>query len=308
VAIDLGQSKLRRAVVRDDLSVEAERTVSSRALSQEDLLALLATEIREVFTERTVAVAVSCASTIDRDGTLVWTGSLPLGGFELRTHLEETFRVPAVVENDGNAAAVGEHRAGAGVGTSDLVLLTIGTGVGGGVILNDRLHRGANGIAGELGHFSVDPRGPRCIPGCSGLGHLDVIASGTALDAAARAAAARHPESGLGRRAAAGAPVDGPAAVELARAGDLVARVAVLRVGRTLGRAACTLVTILDPELVVLSGGAAAAGELLLEPMRRFVRRHGLAPARDRVRIELGRLGDHAGLVGAGILALEAAS
>src|SRR5256884_2521562 len=108
VAIDLGQSKLRRAVVRDDLSVEAERTVSSRALSQEDLLALLATEIREVFTERTVAVAVSCASTIDRDGTLVWTGSLPLGGFGLRTHLEETFRGPAAAGNAGNAARFGD--------------------------------------------------------------------------------------------------------------------------------------------------------------------------------------------------------
>jgi glucokinase len=292
--------------VREDLSVHDERTVSSRDVTQDELLALLGDEIRAVLTEQTAAIGVSCASTIDRErDTLVWTGTLPLGGFALRAHLEKAFGVPAVVENDGNAAAVGEHRTGAGVGTSDLVLLTVGTGLGGGVVLNGRLRRGANGVAGELGHFSIDPRGPRCVEGCAGVGHGEVLASGTTLDAAARAAAERHPESGLGRRAAAGEPVDGPAAVELAQAGDPVARAAVLRIGRNLGRAACTLVTILDPELIVLSGGAAAADELLLEPMRRMVRKRCLEPARDRVRIELGRLGEHAGLVGAAVLALE---
>jgi glucokinase len=283
------------------------RTAPS-TLSRGEVLELLTEQIRASLGELTVAIGVSCASTIDRrNDTLLWTGSLPLAGFPLKAYLEDRFGVPVVVENDGNAAAVGEHLAGAGVGVNDLVLLTIGTGVGGGLIMNGLLHRGASGVAGELGHFTIDPRGPRCIDGCSGLGHLETLGSGTALDAAAHAAAERHPESALGRLAASGAPVDGPAAVEAARTGDAVARAAVARVGRILGRATVTLVNILDPELVLLSGGASAAGELLLEPMRHAVRRHALAPARDRVRIEAGQLGVRAGLVGAAALGLEAA-
>jgi glucokinase len=308
VAIDLGQSKLRAARVADDLTVTEGQTVPTPRASREEVLAFLVERIEAVWSDRTVALAVACATTVDhRTGTLMWAGSLPLDDFPLRTFLEERFSVPVTVENDANAAAVGEHRAGAAVGVANLVLLTIGTGVGGGLILNGALHRGAYGAAGEVGHFTVDSQGPRCLPGCLGVGHLDVIGSGSALDAAARASADRHPGSGLGRRGAAGERVDGPAAVELAREGDAWARAAIARVGRRLGRGGVTLVNILDPELVLLGGGAAAAGDLLLDPLTRVVRRCALAPGRDRVRIEVGQLGADAGLVGAAALALEAA-
>jgi glucokinase len=307
VAVDLGQSKLLCAAVADDLSVVEARSEPTPRTSREAVLDLLVDRIRSAWSERTVAVGLACASTVDyRSGTLVWAGSLPLDGFPIGPFLEDRFGVPVVVENDGNAAAVGEHRAGAGVGVADLVLLTIGTGVGGGLIVNGRLHRGATGMAGELGHFTVDSHGPRCVEGCPGNGHLDVIGSGTALDAAAQAAAMRHPKSGLARLAATGMPVDGAAAVELARQGDPVARAAIARVGRTLGRAVCTLVNILDPELVLLAGGASAAGDLLLTPLTGVVRRRALAPGRDQVRIELARLGQNAGVIGAAALALEA--
>jgi glucokinase len=278
--------------VREDLEVLATANVPTTGLRRDELLALIHNSIGAAWTERTVAVGVACAATVDHAaGTLLWAGTLPLDGFPLRPHLEAETGVPVAVENDGNAAAVGEHRAGAGVGVEDLVVLTVGTAVGGGLILGGRLHRGATGMAGELGHFTVRSHGPRCVDGCSGIGHLDVLGSGSALDAVARRLGA----------------VDARTAVERARAGDPAARAAIARVGRMLGRGACTLVNVLDPELVLVGGGAAATGELLLGPMRGVVRRRALAPARDRVRIELAKLGLEAGLVGAAALALEAA-
>jgi glucokinase len=267
-------------------------TATTSGLARDEVLALLVRSIRAAWTDETAAVGVACAATVEpATGGLMWAGSLPLDGFPLRSHLERELGVPVVVENDGNAAAVGEHRAGAGVGVENLVLVTVGTAVGGGLVLGGRLHRGANGIAGELGHFTVDSHGPRCVEGCPGIGHLDVLGSGSALDAEAR-------RRGLG---------DGRTAVERARSGDPAARAAIARVGRMLGRGACALVSILDPELVLVSGGASAAGELLLAPMRAIVRRRALPPARDRVRIEVALLEERAGLVGAGALALEEA-
>ncbi len=272
VAVDLGQSKLLAASVAADLTVVEAQTVPTPRASREEVLDMLVEQIRCVWSERTAALGLACASTVDHGaGTLLWAGSLPLDGFPIRAFLEDRFGVPVVVENDANSAAVGEHRA-------------------------------------ELGHFTVDSHGPRCVEGCSGFGHLDVMGSGSALDAAARATAVRRRDSGLGRRAAAGHRVDGPAAVELARQGDPWARAAVAQVGRRLGRGVVTLVNVLDPELVLLAGGAAAAGELLLDPLTRVVRRRALAPGRDRVRIELARLGPNAGLIGAAALAWEAAA
>jgi glucokinase len=291
VALDLGQSKLRCATVTPSLDARPTSTSPTRGLRHEQLLALIVETIRGATNDRTVAVGVACAATVDhRTGTLVWAGTLPLDGFRLGEYLERELGLPVVVDNDGNAAAVGEHRAGAGVGANDLVVLTVGTGVGGGLILGGRLHRGATGGAGEVGHFAVDARGPRCVEGCPGVGHLDVLGSGSALTQDAR-------RRGL---------EDARAAVALAREGDPSARAAVARIGRMLGRGVCTLVNVLDPELVLVSGGVAAAGELLLAPMRRVVRRRALAPARDHVRIELGELGDGAGVIGAAALAFEA--
>jgi glucokinase len=292
VAVDLGQTKLLAARVTTGLEV-AERTVVPSPLdSREELLEVLDERIRTHWSEDTVAVALACACTVDhRTGTLRWAGRLPLDGYPIQAYLETRFGVPVVVENDANAAAVGEHRAGAGVGVDNLVLLTIGTAVGGGLIVNGSLCRGFTGAAGEVGHFSVDSFGPRCVDGCRGLGHLDVIGSGTALDEAARAVGA----------------ADARALVELARAGDARARAAVAKVGRRLGRGVATLVSVLDPELVLLAGGAAAAGELLLDPIRRTVERLALPFAVAQPRIELAELGTNAELVGAAALAFDAA-
>jgi glucokinase len=307
VAVDLGQSNLRCASVRSDLTLAGAESLPTPRGSRDELLAKLVERIGARRSRQTAAVGVACAATVEhRTGTLGWAGALPLDAVPLRSFLEDRLGLPVVVENDANAAAVGEHRAGAGIGVGDLVLLTIGTGVGGGLILNGALYRGAWGGAGEVGHFTVDSYGPRCIAGCAGIGHLDVIGSGSALDAAARAAAARRPASPLGRRADAGEAVDGRAAVELALGGDRVARAAIAKIGRRLGRAVVTLVNLLEPELVLVGGGAAAsAGELLLVPLTRVVRRRALAPTRERVRIELARLGPDAGLVGAAALAWE---
>jgi glucokinase len=308
VAVDLGQTKLAVARVRSDLTIAEVRTVATP--DQRDLiLSELTAHIRALWGPDVVAIGLASASLVaDQTRRLLWSGSLPLEGFAVGPFLERQFGVAVAVENDANAAAVGEHRAGAGMGVNHLILVTVGTAVGGGLILNGSLYRGATGVAGEVGHYTVNSRGPRCVDGCPGWGHLDVLGSGTAIDVEAREAAKRHPESLLGQRLAGGHDVDARLAVELARMGDRVAIATIAKVGRRLGHGLVTLVNVLNPELILVGGGASAAGELLISPMRRVIERRALAPARDVVRVEPARLGAHAGLVGAAALAFDAAA
>jgi glucokinase len=167
------------------------------------------------------------------------------------------------------------------------------------------------GAAGELGHITIDVDGPPCPGRCSGRGHLEALASGTAADLLAQELAAKNPDGDLGRAAAAGREVDAKLAVELAAEGPGDARTVLAQVGSHLGEGIASLVNVFNPELVVIGGGFARAGELLFEPARRVVAERGLVPARELVRIVPALLGPEAGLIGAGLIgfeALEAAS
>jgi glucokinase len=232
--------------------------------------------------------------------------NIPLAGLDFRSHLSSRFGLPAAIENDANAAALAEHRFGAGRGTRHMIMLTLGTGVGGGLILDGRLYRGAVGAAGELGHMTLDADGPPCQGTCPGIGHLEALSSGTGADRLAERYAAERPEGDLGRAAAAGRGIDARLASELAAEGPGDAREVLEIVGTYLGVGIASYVNVFNPELVVLGGGFARAGDLLFEPARRYVREHALTPARDLVRIVPAVLGVEAGLIGAGLVGFEA--
>jgi glucokinase len=307
IAVDLGGTKLLVGLVDED-GVVVRRTVRPTPLtSQDDLLAGLEEAVAELASDDAAALGVGIPSTIDQhEGRAVSSVNIPLAGLDFRDRLAERFGMPVAIENDANAAAVAEHRLGAGRGTSHMVMLTLATGVGGGLILGGRLYRGATGAAGELGHITIDVDGPPCQGTCPGLGHLEAFASGSAADRDAERMAAERPDGGLGRAAAAGTRVDARLAVELAATGDADSREVVERAGHYLGIGIASFVNVFNPEVVVLGGGFARAGDLLFEPARRVVAERALVPARDQVRIVPALLGVEAGLIGAGLVARDA--
>jgi glucokinase len=307
IAVDLGGTKLLAGLV-DREGVALRRTVRPTDLSGEDaLLDQIEQAIGEVGSDGFGALGVGIPSRIDqRTGRAVSSVNIPLAGVDLREQLQRRFGVPVMIENDANAAALAEHRLGAGRGTRHMVMLTLGTGVGGGLILDGRLYRGAVGAAGELGHITIDVDGPPCQGACPGRGHLEALASGTAADVLVERLARERPDGDLGRAASAGRPVDARLAVELAAEGPGDAREALEQVGLLLGAGIASYVNVFNPELVVLGGGFARAGDLLFEPARRVVAERALTPARDLVRIVPALLGVEAGLIGAGLVGFEA--
>jgi glucokinase len=309
IAIDLGGTKLLAGVL-DEEGVVVKRTVRPTQVgSQEQLLDELDDAIAELLEEDIRAIGVGLPSTIDqRQGRAVSSVNIPLAGIDFRDHLTSRFGLPAAIENDANAAALAEHRLGAGRGTQHMIMLTLGTGIGGGLILDGNLYRGAVGAAGELGHITLELDGPPCQGACPGRGHLEALASGTATDKLAVERAAEHPEGDLGRAAAEGRAVDARLAVDLAAEGPGDARELLERVGFVLGTAIASYVNIFNPEVVVLGGGFARAGDLLFEPARKVVTERALPPGRDLMRIVPALLGPEAGLIGAGLVGFEALS
>ena len=307
VAVDLGGTKLLAGVLGRD-GVVFERTIRpTDVTSEEALLAELDELIAELVQDGVGAIGVGIPSTIDqRAGCAVFSTNIPLGNVALRDHLSQHFGLPAAIENDANAATLAEHRFGAGRGTRYMVMLTLGTGVGGGIIVGGELYRGSVGASAELGHMTIDADGPPCQGNCPGRGHLEAFASGTAADRLAERLAGERPDGDLGRAAAAGRTVEARLAVELAARGSGDAREVLETVGFYLGVGIATLVNIFNPELVVLGGGFAAAGDLLFDPARRVVAERALAPQRDIVRIVPATLGPEAGLIGAGLVGFEA--
>jgi glucokinase len=220
------------------------------------------------------------------------TANLPFWeDLPLRELLERRLGLPVAVENDANAAALAEHRLGAARGARVSLTVTVGTGVGCGIVVEDRLLRGAHGGAGEIGHLPLGGDGAPC--GCAVEGCVEAEAAGKGLVRAAR-------EAGL-------AAEDAAAVFALAAAGNPVARALVDRMARQLGRMIGAAVNLLDPDVVVLGGGIAQAGEMLLAPVRASVARHALASHVDRLEIVLATLGERAGVMGAGLLAWERA-
>lgn len=319
IGVDVGGTKVAAALVRARLPqpdatgsspvpVVLDRvSAPSRDADAEESLEGIAAVIERLApgAGKLEGIGIGAPSTVDfAAGRLVATVHLPLADVPLRDLMSRRFGVPVAVDNDGAATAIGEWAWGAGVGTSHLVMLTLGTGVGGGIIAGGRPYRGFSGAAAELGHIMVDVDGPPCPGDCPNNGCLEAYVSGTAMGRAAVAEARRRPESSLGRALAAGETVDSRLLTSLGLAGDPDAVEVLTRTGELLGAGLVTLVNAFNPERILIGGGAAAAGELLLAPARRVVAQRALRPGRDEVRVLPAALGADAGVIGAAALAL----
>jgi glucokinase len=242
-------------------------------------------------------------------GRVVSSVNIPLRDVPLRSVMEQRLELPVFVDNDATVAALAEaHDENLNLVARDVVMITVGTGVGGGIIIGGRIYRGATGGAGELGHnlVGVDLAGLVPAPGdFPQPGSLEFVASGHALDRLASQDAERHPESVLGRLRAQGSPVLGADAVEAAQQGDPSARRIVDIWGQRLGIGIANAINTFDPEEVVIGGGAARAGELLLEPAKRVASGYVVPGLGKRTTIRLARHGVQAGVLGAALLALH---
>lgn len=309
IGLDAGGTKLLGGVVEAGGDVLARVRRFWRGEDTPELLDVLVDAIEELrgAVEGGVdAVGVGVPSLVDFErGVSLASVHLPLADVAVRDLLAERLELPVIVDNDANCAVVGEHRLGAARDASDAVMLTLGTGIGGGLVLGGRLYRGGFGAAGEIGHMVVDADGPPCQGGCPNRGCLEALASGSAIGRAGEQAAREEPGSALGRALAGGREITGALVTELGHDGDPAAGRVIQEAGRWLGVGIASVVNVFNPEVVVVGGGVVAAGDLLLEPARAEMRARALAPSRDAVRIVPAHFGEESGLIGAAALALD---
>jgi glucokinase len=312
IGVDLGGTKLLAGALGAGLDVEFRTYRPVLGLDQSQLLDMVAEavdEARSAVDGPVVGVGFGIPCTIDRrTGVAVQAVNLPLHDIAFADVMRERLGLPVVVDNDANCAVFAEARVGVGQGARDVVLLTIGTGIGSGLVLGGELYRGWVGAAAELGHMVVDMDGPPCQGNCPNWGCLESVASGTALVREVALAVGRRPDTPLGRALEEGQALTGPMITEMAHAGDPVARGAIEVIGQRLGVGIANIVNIFNPEVVVIGGGVIAAGEMLLAPAREVMRERALSPGRDLVRVEAAAFGPEAGMLGAALLAREEAA
>jgi glucokinase len=303
LGLDIGGTKLAAGVVDDtgrvcSFRVESTRPEEGAERGLERLFALGRDAVAEAGLDLATLASVGIGSGGPLDalgGTLIAPPHLP-GWLDVPVVAlaEEAFGLPVVLENDATAAAAGEHRYGAGAGTSHMIYLTISTGVGGGIVLDGRLYRGATGNGGELGHVTVDCAGRHC-RGCGRRGCLEAYVSGTSISERAR-------EAGMG-------DVTASEVAAAARTGDDVATAVWDATTEALGCGLTSIVNLFEPQLVVLGGGVVSGtGEQLLAPVRDQVRREAMAPAGRAAQIVGSALGREVGVVGAAAIAYERAA
>lgn len=305
IGVDLGGTKLLLGVLDSASKVAWESRERSTGQSEDELVELLVREIEEARQARpgVGAVGLGIPATIDHDrGVAVSAVNLPLEDLPIRDLVSERTDLPVFVDNDANVAALAEHLHGAARGADNAVMLTIGTGIGGGLILGGEIYRGATGAGAELGHMVIDMDGPLCPGNCPGRGCVEAFASGTALGREGREAAEREPASALGRMRADGRKIDGKAVTEAAAGGDRTAIAVFDLVGGRLGVALASFANIFEPEVIVIGGGVIAAGDLLLGPARRELQERALRPM-NRTPVVAAELGQDAGMIGAAAMA-----
>ena len=310
IALDAGGTKLLWGVVDEDLDVH-HRVMAQwpEPRTRDGVLKLMleAVEDARSVAPDVEAIGAGIPSTVDqKTGVSVGCVHLPLADFPFRDWLEDASGLPVYVDNDVNLAVLGEHRAGAGRGCDDVVMLTLGTGIGGGVVSGGRLIRGATGAATEPGHMTIEADGLPCPGNCPGRGCLEAYVSGPALARMGREYAALAPDYQLGRMLAEKGELTGADVLQAARAGDPGAREALERMGTKLGAGIANLLNIFDPDVVIVGGGLGAnAGELLLEPARRVARERALRPAATRTLIVPAHFKEDAGKIGGALAALQ---
>jgi len=309
IGIDLGGTNLRAAVVNEAGAILGQARTETMAkegpaavLKRLAIVARGAVEEAGLEMTDVAACCVGSPGPLDADeGVVLFSPNLP-GWQDVRVAEEMTraLEVPTYLENDANAAGWGEFWMGAGRGATEMVIYTLGTGVGGCVIVEGNLHRGRDQMAGHLGHAILVPGGREC--NCGAHGCVEQYCSATAVALEAQVATERGLDTGLEDLKI--GEIDARAVSEAALAGSEYCAELLARTGRYLGIAVASVVNILDPQIVVIYGGMAAAGDILLGPCRRAMQEHALSPARERVKIVSAELDDKAGVVGAAGLAL----
>jgi glucokinase len=296
IGIDLGGTKILAARVTRDGEIIHRHERATPHDAQESVIRELEAAVEALLTDDVSAIGFGVPSPIDQvDGLVVECVNLPLQDFKLRDHMRARFSLPVGLDNDANAAAIGEWQAGAGRGVDDLVMLTLGTGLGGGVIAGGRPFRGHRGAGVELGHVVIVHEGRNCQGACQGHGHLEPYVTGLAATAAARETF--------------GPSADAHRLVRLADEGDPEAREIIAEIGRYLGSAMGSFANIFAPELIVVGGGfGVAAWEYLLPSADEILRREALRPMRDLVRVVPAELGTAAGSIGAAFVGFDAAA
>jgi glucokinase len=309
IGIDAGGTKLLGGVVDEQLVVHHRVHRLWRGADRSETLDIFIEAVDEVRAAApdVEAIGFGIPSLVEWEtGVSRWSNHLPLADVPFRDLMSERLGLPVVVDNDANMALLAEHRSGAARDARHAVLVALGTGIGSGLLLDGRIYRNATGVGAELGHIVLDLHGPDCPSNCPGRGCLEAFVSGNAIGREGARLARERPETVLGRRLAAGREISGGLVTELGHDGDQTARLALAEVGRRLGAALTGIVNALNPEVIVIGGGAVAAGELLLGPARSVVAERALPPAREVVRIVPTHFGDESGMLGAALLALEA--
>jgi glucokinase len=310
LGIDVGGTKVASATLLGGRLTES-LTEPTDCTGAEALVAQLVATIERQRSPETLAVGIGVPSVIEfATGRVRHTVNLPLADLPLRSLLTERTGVPVYVENDASCAAMAEaHDESGELVCPDLVMFTVGTGVGGGLVLGGRLYRGATGGAAEVGHTIIGldlEQGDVADPGdFPQPGSLEALASGRALDRLAAEAAAREPGSALGQRLTAGEPVNGSVVVDLAQDGDAPARDLLRILGERLGVGIANAINMFDPAEVVIGGGVSRAGELLRAPADRVARRHMVPGVGTKTTIRLARHGVQAGVLGAALIAAQ---
>ncbi len=302
IAVDIGGTHIRVGVYPDE-GIEPEaiqriKTVGKKGSPLERLIDL----IKELWPKSSHVRALGVAAPgylNPRTGIVITAPNIPgWNNFPLRQKLGDAFDIPILLGNDANLAALGEWRYGSARGHHNVLYLTISTGIGGGVIINDNLLLGSNGLAAELGHLTIDPNGPPC--GCGHPGHLEAFASGTAIASYVSQQIDKGVHSNL-------AQIDNPSAYDIslaAQSGDKLAKEALARAGDYLGIGLANLLHTFNPSIVVLGGGVSRSGSLIIDPLRLSLERSVISEEYLRdLKIVPAQLGDNAGLIGALALA-----
>ncbi|QKV95431.1 ROK family glucokinase [Streptomyces sp. NA02950] len=308
IGVDIGGTKIAAGVVDEEGSILETSTVSTPP-TPEGVVDAIADAVRKVSTGHDVeAVGIGAAGYVDdKRATVLFAPNINWRHEALKDKVEQRVGLPVVVENDANAAAWGEYRFGAGAGHDDVVCITLGTGLGGGIIIGGKLHRGRFGVAAEFGHIRVVPDGLLC--GCGSQGCWEQYASGRALVRYAKQRAAATPENaevllGLGDGTAEG--IQGKHISDAARQGDPVAIDSFRELARWAGAGLADLASLFDPSAFIVGGGVSDEGDLVLEPIRKSFRRWLVGNRwRPHAQVLAAQLGGKAGLVGAADLARQ---
>lgn len=309
IAVDLGGTNIRAAFFAssDDPRPSNQVKIPTQASEGPEVVVARIIQAIQAVAESSSQpsrIGVGAPGPLDpREGIVLEAPNLPgWVNVPLRALIADHFGCPVVVGNDANLAALAEWRFGAGRGTSDLLYLTISTGIGGGVICDGHLLLGARGLAAELGHMTVQPDGPLC--GCGKRGHLEAVASGPAIARRATELIQSGSHSTLAGNVNAPGGLTAEEVGRAAQEGDPLAVRVISEAGEAIGRHLANLVHVFNPEVIVLGGGVSRIGALLFEPMQRALADHVIHPAYlERLRLVPAELGDDAGLIGAMALA-----